>query len=53
MEQIVKVQRRKIAVFVTIPAEYAKKIENVKHMKVTENNKGNLEYEAIRCDKDV
>jgi len=49
-EQIVKIQRRKIAVFVTIPSEYAKKIENVKHMKVTENNNGNLEYEPVRSD---
>lgn len=50
MEQIVKIQRRKIAVFVTIPSEYAIKIKDVKHMKVTENDSGSLEYEPIRSD---
>jgi len=50
MEQIVKIQRRKIAVFVTIPADYAIKIKDVKHMRVTENDSGNLEYQPMRSD---
>lgn len=47
MDQIVKIQRRKIAVFVTVPSEHAKKIESSTHMRVTINKDGNLVYEAI------
>lgn len=47
-EHFVKIQHRKISAFVTIPIEYKDKIKDVTHMKVTENDFGNLEYEAVR-----
>lgn len=46
-DKIVKIQRRSIAVFVTVPSDYAKTIKNASHMKVSVNEKGNLEYEPI------
>lgn len=45
--KIVKIQRRDRAVFVTVPAEYAKKIEKSTYMKVVENEDGNLEYTPL------
>lgn len=46
-EQIMKIQRRKVSAFVTIPIEYVDKIRNTTHMKVWENERGNLEYEIV------
>ena len=46
-KQIVKIQRREVAVFVTIPSEFTDDLKNVTHMRVFKNTKGNLEYEAI------
>lgn len=48
ISEIMKIQRTSRSVFVTIPANYAKKIKNVVHMRVFENEKGNLEYEAVK-----
>ena len=47
-ENIVKVQRRNITSFVTIPKKYADKMNDSTHMKVRENDCGNLEYEPIK-----
>ena len=47
-EQIVKIQRRKVSAFVTIPIEYVEKLKDVTHMRVWENDKGNLEYQAVK-----
>ena len=52
-EQIMKIQRRNITAFVTIPKEYAEKIKNVTHMIVRENDMGRLEYEPVRNNKEV
>lgn len=46
-EQIVKIQKRKTSMFVTIPKEYTSKIKNSTHLKVRENDYGNLEYEVM------
>jgi len=48
MSEIVKIQRTRKAVFVTIPVNYAKKMNDVTHLKVFENEKGNLEYEIVK-----
>ena len=48
ISEIIKIQRSSRSVFVTVPAKYAKNIENVVHMRVFENEKGNLEYEAVK-----
>ena len=47
-ETIMKIQRRNITAFVTIPKEYAEKLRNVTHMRVWENDFGNLEYSPIK-----
>lgn len=47
-EQIMKIQRRKVSAFVTIPIEYVDKMKNSTHMTVWENDKGNLEYQPIK-----
>lgn len=47
-EQIMKIQRRKVSAFVTIPIEYAAKIKNATHLKSWENERGNLEYEVMK-----
>lgn len=44
---IVKIQRRRNAVFITVPVEYAKKIQDNLYMSVEENEKGNLEYTPV------
>lgn len=51
-EIIMKIQRRKIATFVTIPKKYAEKIKDVTHMSVRENDMGRLEYEPVRNNKE-
>lgn len=49
MNEIVKIQRRKstknsVSLFLTIPTEYEKQLNDVTHMKVTINDQGHLEY---------
>ena len=52
-EQIMKIQRRKHSVFVTIPNQYVDKIKNSTHMMVRENDFGNLEYKPIEKQEKV
>ena len=46
-EQILKVQYRDDRTIVTIPKEYADKLNGNVFMRVWENEKGNLEYEPV------
>lgn len=46
-EEVLKIQKRKTSMFVTIPKIYAAKIKNATHLKSWENERGNLEYEVL------
>ena len=53
MTNIIKLQRKTngndfTSLMVSIPIEFAEKFEDVKFMKVSVNEEGNLEYESVR-----